>query len=97
MRESMRIYEGLMLISNRLVVAVVGFATPILLTAIGYLPFMSGLLSKLNPYLVYPSLIKGYQVQPLPYLVGNAPTIGQTLYIVFFFLLNLILAAINFK
>ena len=58
---------------------------------------MSSLLSKIKPYLVYPSMIGTYQVRPLPYLLGNAPTVGQTLYVIMFFVLNLILTAVNYK
>ena len=43
------------------------------------------------------SLICKYQVRPLPYLLGNAPTIGQGLYVLGFFVLNLILTAVNYE
>lgn len=58
---------------------------------------MSGVLSKMKPYLIYPSIFGTYQVRPLPYLLGNAPTVGQSLYIIMFFILNLILTAVNYK
>jgi hypothetical protein len=54
-------------------------------------------LEKLNPYLVYPSIIGTYYVRPLPFLLGNAPTIGQSLYVAFFFALNLILGAVSYR
>ena len=57
---------------------------------------MSGTLDKVKPYLVYPSIIGSYHVRPLPYLLGNAPTIGQGLYITIFFVLNLVLTAVNY-
>lgn len=57
---------------------------------------MTGLLDKLKPYLVYPSIIGSYQVRPLPWLIGNAPTVGQAAYIIFFFALNFILCAVNY-
>ncbi len=75
---------------------VVGFATPILFTVLGYLPYMTGIFEKIKPYLVYPSTIGTYHVRPLPYLLGNAPTIGQSLYIILFFILNVILTAVNY-
>lgn len=68
-----------------------------LLTWLGYVPYMSGVLSKIKPYLVYPSIIGTYQVRPLPYLLGNAPTIGQSLYILMFFILNVVLTAVNYE
>src|ERR1051326_517367 len=58
----------------------VGFATPIVLTWLGYLPFLSELLRKLKPYLVWPSVVGTYQVRPLPFFLGNAPTVGQAQY-----------------
>ncbi|KAK7026116.1 hypothetical protein VNI00_015691 [Paramarasmius palmivorus] len=76
---------------------VTGFATPIFLTWMGYLPYMTGLLDKIRPYLVYPSLIGTYHVRPLPYLLGNAPTVGQGLYIALFLILNIVLSAVNFR
>ena len=58
---------------------------------------MSGFLNRIKPYLVYPSLVGTYQVRPLPYLLGNAPTVGQSLYIVFFFILNVVLTTVNYE
>ena len=76
---------------------VAGFGTPILLTMLGYAPFISKLLRALNPYLIWPSTIGTYQVRPLPYFLGNAPTIGQSLYVVMFILLNIILTSVNYQ
>lgn len=61
------------------------------------MPYVSNLLDNVRPYLVYPSLIGTYQGRALPYLLGNAPTVGQSLYIVTFTLLVLILSAVNYK
>ena len=52
---------------------------------------MTGIFDKLKPYLVFPSTIGSYHVRPLPWLLGNAPTYGQALYIFSFSILNLIL------
>ena len=82
---------------NCIAILVAGFGTPVLLTRLGYVPYMSGILDKIRPYLVYPSIIGTYQVRPLPYLLGNAPTVGQSLYVVMFFILNLILTAVNYE
>ncbi|KAJ9192847.1 hypothetical protein DTO164E3_7993 [Paecilomyces variotii] len=78
-------------------ILVTGFGTPIVLTWAGYLPFLSTIFRKLKPYLVWPSLIGTYQVRPLPSLLGNAPTVGQTLYILIFLILNIVLTAVNFQ
>ncbi|KAI9807293.1 MAG: hypothetical protein M1833_000036 [Piccolia ochrophora] len=80
-----------------IVILVTGFATPIVLTWLGYLPYMTGILERIKPYLIYPSLVGTYQVRPLPYLLGNAPTVGQSLYIALLVILNVILTAVNYK
>lgn len=58
---------------------------------------MPALLDKVKPYLVWPSIVGTYQVRPLPYLLGNGPTVGQGLYIALFVVVNVILCAINYK
>jgi predicted ferric reductase len=73
-----------------------GFGIPILCTLIRKLPYATRLLDKFNPYLVYPSTIGSYQVRPLPWLIGNAPTVGQAAYISLFFALNVILCSVNY-
>jgi predicted ferric reductase len=67
------------------------------LTLIVRLPFMTGVLDKIKPYLVYPSIIGTYHLRPLPFLSGNAPTVGQSLYIALFFILNVVLGAVNYS
>lgn len=76
---------------------VTGFGTPIILTWLGYVPYISSLLDKVRLYMVYPSIVGTYQVRPLPYLLGNAPTVGQGLYVIMFFILNIVLAAVNYE
>ncbi|KAI3578564.1 hypothetical protein IWW34DRAFT_915659, partial [Fusarium oxysporum f. sp. albedinis] len=53
--------------------------------------------NKIRPYLIYPSTFRGYNIRPLPYLHGNAPTIGQGLWIAMFFILNIIFGAASYK
>jgi hypothetical protein len=74
-----------------------GFTVPILFTWLGYVPLLSGLLRKLKPHLPWPSTIGTSVVRPLPFLLGNAPTVGQSLYIVMFIILNIILTAISYR
>jgi len=50
-----------------------------------------------KPYLIYPSLIGTYQVRPLPFLLGNAPTVGQSIYIAIFVTLNVVLSAVGYR
>ncbi|KAK0736038.1 hypothetical protein B0T21DRAFT_173015 [Apiosordaria backusii] len=79
------------------IILVTGFGVPILLTWLYHLPFTSRLLAKITPYLIHPSSIGTYSVRPLPYLLGNAPTIGQAAYVAIFFILNVILMSINYQ
>ncbi|KAK4158915.1 putative ferric reductase transmembrane component [Cladorrhinum sp. PSN259] len=80
------------------IILVTGFAIPILATWLYHLPFTSHLIGRyISPYLVQPSTIGTYSVRPLPYLLGNAPTLGQTAYIVIFFILNIVLMSINYQ
>ncbi|KAJ4359399.1 hypothetical protein N0V95_002230 [Ascochyta clinopodiicola] len=93
-----RLFDHLEMLQARyaIVLVTLGFGIPILCTLVRKLPFATGLLDKLKPYLVYPSTIGSYQVRPLPWLIGNAPTVGQAAYIFFFFALNVILCAVNY-
>lgn len=75
----------------------VGFGTPILLTLLARLPFLTTLFDKLKPYLVYPSSFGSYNVRALPRSIGNAPTIGQAMYVAMFFILNLVLSSVNYS
>ncbi|KUJ15353.1 uncharacterized protein LY89DRAFT_783518 [Mollisia scopiformis] len=76
---------------------VVGFGSPIVFTWLGYVPLISSLSRKLKPYLIWPSLIGTYSVRPLPYLLGNVPTRGQSLYIALFFILNIVLTSVRYE
>jgi predicted ferric reductase len=78
------------------VLVALAFGIPILCTLVQKLPFATRLLDTLKPYLVYPSTIGSYQVRPLPWLIGNAPTVGQASYIFLFTALNVILCAVNY-
>ena len=60
-------------------------------------PVISSLIENLNPYLFYPSSIGTYHIRPLPWLIGNAPTLGQAWYIIAFILLNIILTCVGYK
>lgn len=76
---------------------IVGFGLPVVLTWLGYLPFLSTLSKTIKPYLVWQSAIGTYQARPLPYLLGNAPTVGQALYILMFLILNIILTSVSYQ
>ncbi|CAG8948968.1 hypothetical protein HYFRA_00002096, partial [Hymenoscyphus fraxineus] len=74
-----------------------GFMTPILLTILAYLPFTASLLPKLKPYLIYPSVIGKFHSRPLPFFLGYAPTLGQSLFIFHFVALNVMLTAARYR
>ncbi|KAI8713800.1 Ferric oxidoreductase domain-containing protein [Fusarium sp. LHS14.1] len=88
---------SLLTCSRSIAILVAGFGIPMALTWLGYVPYMSGLLDKVKPYFVYQAIVETYHVRPLPYLLGNAPTMGQGIYVLVFFILNLILTAVNYK
>ena len=90
-------YEKVSDVRRSIILLVVGFGTPIVLTLLGYLPFMTTLFDKLKPRLVYPSTVGTYHVRPLPYLLGNPPTRGQALYIAMFVALNIIATAAGYR
>ncbi|GAB1312357.1 Ferric oxidoreductase domain-containing protein [Madurella fahalii] len=80
-----------------IIIFVMAVGIPIVLTWLRYMPFASALLDKIKPYLVYPSLIGRYHVKPLPFLLGNAPTVGQGIYITVFGVLSAVLAAVGYQ
>lgn len=82
---------------HSIILLVVGFATPIFFTFVQYLPYMSGVFDKLKPRLVWPSILGTYHVRALPFSLGNAPTMGQTWYIIMFLVLNVILSAVGYN
>ncbi|KAK0716353.1 ferric reductase-like transmembrane component [Lasiosphaeris hirsuta] len=70
---------------------------PIVLTWVRVLPYIQGISDWIKPYLVYPSTLGTYQTRPLPFRLGNAPTLGQTLYITIFSILNILLTAVDYN
>ncbi|KAJ3161548.1 hypothetical protein HDU88_007281 [Geranomyces variabilis] len=75
----------------------VAVGTPIFFTYLTRLPFMTSFVNNVKPFWVYPSTIGTYNVRPLPWLLGNAPTIGQSFYIAMFVVLNVVLSAVNYS
>ena len=78
-------------------IVAVAVSIPVAFTLLGHLPYTSKLVQKANAYITYPSLIGNYNIRPLPFLIGYAPTVGQSLYIIFFVLLNVFLTALDYK
>lgn len=84
------------MVHSRLSILLTAFGLPIMLTWLGYIPFMTALLQRIKPWL-YPSIIGTYHDRPLPFLLGNAPTVGQSFYIAVVFILNIIFLAVGYK
>jgi hypothetical protein len=57
---------------------------------------MTGALERIKPWL-YPSLIQTYHDRPLPFLLGNVPTVGQSFYSAVVVILNIVFLAIGYK
>lgn len=66
------------------------------MTLLTHLPLTSTGIDKLKPYIIWPSSIGGYHIRPLPFSLGNAPTMGQLWYILGFFILNVILTCVSY-
>ncbi|KAF4994630.1 hypothetical protein FGRMN_5675 [Fusarium graminum] len=80
-----------------IILVVIAVGIPILTTWLGYFPIIPSVYDKLKPYVLYPSLIGTYSVRPLPFTLGNAPTIGQAVYIVLFIALTVVAAAVGYE
>ncbi|KAJ4982878.1 ferric-chelate reductase [Stagonosporopsis vannaccii] len=79
------------------IIITIGFGTPILFSLLYLLPCMTSIFDKLKPYIIYPSLIGTYHTRPLPFLLGNVPTIGQALWVFMFFVINFVLSCVNYQ
>lgn len=74
-----------------------GFGIPLLVTWLEYLPYMTTVVTKLKPYITWPSTVKSYHARSLPYLFGNAPTRGQGLYIAVMVILNVVFMSVHYQ
>lgn len=57
---------------------------------------MYSIVQRLRPY-IWSSTIGRYHDQPLPYLIGNPPTVGQGFYIALVTILNIIFLCVGYK
>ncbi|EXM20426.1 hypothetical protein V3481_016258 [Fusarium oxysporum f. sp. vasinfectum] len=80
-----------------IILVVIAVGIPILMTWSGYLPLIPSVYDKLKPYILYPSMIGTYSVRPLPFKLGNAPSVGQGLYIALFLALVVVFTAIDYE
>ncbi|KAH9891442.1 ferric reductase like transmembrane component-domain-containing protein [Xylariomycetidae sp. FL2044] len=60
-----------------IIIITVGIATPVLVSVLGHFPYMTNLIDRVKPYLVYPSVYRTYNVRHLPHFLRNAPTEGR--------------------
>ncbi len=74
-----------------------GSGIPLLVTWLDCLPYMDILVQKIKPYIIWPSTAGSFHVRPLPYLLGNAPTRGQALYVAVMVVLNVVFMAVNYQ
>ncbi|KAF2680310.1 hypothetical protein K458DRAFT_434425 [Lentithecium fluviatile CBS 122367] len=90
-------YEGRLEGRYGVGILVAFFAPPILIIIIGYLPFMTSISESIKPYLIWPSIIETYHVRPLSYRLGNAPIMGQSLYVFAFVVVNIVMTATGYR
>ncbi|UZP40438.1 hypothetical protein NXS19_008254 [Fusarium pseudograminearum] len=83
--------------THGIVLIAVAVGLPVFLSWLRYMPFMSALYDRLKPYILYPSTVGTYYVRPLPFQIGNAPTVGQGIYIAIFIVLNAVLTAVGYR
>ena len=83
-------------LSNRLSIFLTAVALPIVLTWLECLPFMTTVSTRIKPWL-NSSIVGTYHDRPLPFLIGNAPTVGQSLYIAMMLILNIVFLTIGYK
>ncbi|KAK3356341.1 ferric reductase-like transmembrane component [Lasiosphaeria hispida] len=80
-----------------IIILVMAIGLPIILTWVRVLPFAERILDQIKPYVIYPSTFGTYHTRQLPFRLGNVPTLGQTLYIIVFTILNILLAAVDYN
>lgn len=83
--------------TNSISILVASFGLPIVITWMGYMPFIGQLLAKARPYITWPSSVATYHIRSLPYALGRAPTVGQSLYVILFLVLNIILTSVGYE
>ncbi|KPA35270.1 ferric reductase transmembrane component 4 [Fusarium langsethiae] len=87
-----------MIIESRysITLVVIALGLPIVITWLGYMPYIPTIYDRLKPYMLYPSTIGTYSVRPLPFKLGNVPNMGQALFIVIFVSLTVVFTAIDY-
>lgn len=79
-----------------MILLILGVGIPILTTFLTYLPFANRLIASIKPYVVYPALFNGRNLQPiLKYC--HIPTTGQSIFIAIFSIITIILTAVGYE
>lgn len=73
------------------------FGLPILITWMGYVPFIGPLLAKTRQHITWPSSIATYDIRSLPYALGRATTVGESLYVILFLVLNIVFTSVGYE
>ncbi|KFA51589.1 hypothetical protein S40293_03931 [Stachybotrys chartarum IBT 40293] len=81
---------------HELIALVVGAGIPVILTLAQYLPFALTLSDKLAPYLSS-SIYRDYNIRILPYWLGNALTVGESLYVFTYVVLNVVICFVDYR
>ena len=81
----------------RLVVLLSGFAVPIGLSLIRFIPFPKRLVTKFNSWIIYPPLWGSRHKQPILYDVVQVPTRGQALFVGYIIVVNVVLSATGYR
>ncbi|KAM0304808.1 hypothetical protein ACHAPM_002923 [Fusarium culmorum] len=91
-------YRNEMEIESRysITLVVIALGLPIVITWLGYMPYIPTIYDKLKPFMLYPSTIGTYSVRPLPFKLGNVPNIGQAAFIIIFVSLTVVFASIDY-
>jgi hypothetical protein len=80
------------LISQSIIIIVLGFALPILLSLLRFIPWPQHLVSKFNATFIEPPLFGTRHKQPIG-KIAHVPTRGQSIFIFYLFAINIILGA----
>ncbi|KAI9149922.1 Lactose permease [Paramyrothecium foliicola] len=79
-----------------ILILIMGAGIPVVAALIRFLPWGAACLDRLAPFL-HSSIYKDYNSKVPPYWLGNAATIGQGLYVLSFFSLDIVLSAIDYR
>jgi predicted ferric reductase len=83
-------------LTPRLILFIIGVGTPVLTTFLTYLPFLNRLIASVKPYVIYPALFHGRNVQAY-WRWCHFPTTGQSIFIFMFTAITTTLTAAGYE